>query len=92
MIKKIFKYQLETVDTQDVVMPKGAEVLTIQTQNEVPCIWALVNPDEETETRVFEIFGTGHDVYCDMGVDRKYLGTYQLAGGALIFHAFERIN
>ena len=59
-------------------MPKDAEILTIQTQNETPCIWALVNPE--------------HDIYYDMGINRKYINTFQLGGGSLVFHLFERVN
>jgi hypothetical protein len=34
--------------------------------------------------------GTGHPVPVGMGVDRKYISTYQLSGGSLVFHVFER--
>ena len=73
-------------------MPKGAEILTVQTQNDTPCIWALVDPDSETETRHFEVYGTGHDIHCDMGIERKYINTFQIQYGLLVFHLFERIN
>ena len=75
-------------------MPKGAEILTVQTdqKDNIPCIWALVNPENETEERYFELFGTGHDVHFGMGVDRKYIGTYQYQKGEFVGHIFERIN
>jgi hypothetical protein len=86
-MKKIFKYVLKTTDVQSVEMPKGAEILSIQTQNDDPCIWALVDPEQEMEYRIFRIFGTGHDV---MGDDTlNYIGTYQQYGGSLVFHCFE---
>lgn len=89
MAKKIFKYQLENTDVQTVEMPKDAEILCIQTQNEVPCIWALVEPKKTLTKRTFEIFGTGHDV--PEFTVRVYVGTYQLHGGSLVFHCFERL-
>ena len=92
MIKSIFKYQLKTTDQQFVKLPVGAEILTIQTQFEEPQLWALVDPENETENRCIEIFGTGNPVYCDMGVERKYISTYQLSGGNYVFHAFERMS
>jgi len=92
MSKKIFKYQIMTTDYQEIAMPGKAEILTVQTQNEAPCIWALVNPDLEPERRHIEVFGTGHDVPCDEHITRIYIGTYQLNGGALIFHVFERLH
>jgi hypothetical protein len=42
---RIYKYQLETTGVQEIEMPQGAIILSLQTQNEVPCIWALVNPN-----------------------------------------------
>jgi hypothetical protein len=89
MNKKVLKYHI-LPDMMEVKMPKGAEVLTIQCQNDVPTIWALVNPNAEKEERYFELFGTGHDVPCDMGIERKYINTFQMKDG-LVFHLFERI-
>jgi len=89
MEKTILKFELETTDNQIIEMPVNAEILTVQTQNEVPCIWALVDPTKPKEKRFIEVFGTGHDVHYDMGVGRNYLGTYQLHGGSLVFHVFE---
>ncbi len=92
MVKSIFKFNLETTDSQTVLMPKGAEILTIQNQHEDAELWALVDPNAPLEERIIEIFGTGHTVHCDMGVERKYIATYQLSGGNYVFHAFERLS
>jgi hypothetical protein len=77
-----------------IYMPKGAEILTVQTdeKNNHPTIWALVDPEQENEERFFELFGTGHEIHSDMGVERKYIGTYQYQKGAFVGHIFERIN
>lgn len=91
MTKRIFKYQLEIDDSQSLLLPKGAEILTVQAQDNNPMLWALVNPDEETEERNFETFGTGHPVGYDMGVERTYIGTYHVKGD-YVFHVFERVN
>jgi hypothetical protein len=92
MKKQIFKYTLKTADSQVVILPKGSEILTIQTQFNEPQLWALVNPKEVKEERYIEIFGTGHEINFDMGTERKYISTYQLDGGNYVFHVFERIN
>jgi len=75
-------------------MPKGSEILTLQSdqKNNVPTIWALVEPDAELEDRTFELYGTGHPIHYDMGVERKYIGTYQYQRGEFVGHLFERIN
>jgi hypothetical protein len=91
MKKTIWKFEIGT-NKIIIEMPKGAEILTIQTQYNVPCIWAMVDPNAEKELRHFEIFETGHEIYFDMGVERKYINSFQLLGGDLVFHVFERIN
>lgn len=91
MKKTIWKFELEVADKQFIRMPKEAELLSVQTQNETPCLWALVNPNNATEERCFEVFGTGHTMHCDIGIDRKYIGTFQMQNGGLVFHLFERL-
>lgn len=75
-------------------MPKGAEILTVQIdqKNNQPTIWVLVDPNAELETRYFELYGTGSSLYGDMGIERKYIGTYQYQRGEFVGHIFERIN
>lgn len=90
MFKRIWKYQLHTTDTQNLTMPVGAEILTVQTQNG-PCLWVLVDPDAEMEKRTIETFGTGHAIPDTPVGERKYIGTYQLHNGALVFHVFELV-
>ena len=84
---RIYKYAIETTDYQEITMPAGAEVLCVQTQHETPYIWARVDPDEQIfHRRKFSIFGTGHDITDDPG---RYVGTYQIDGGVLIFHLYD---
>lgn len=90
MHKSIYKYQLKVTDTQKIELPVGAEILTVQIQNETPCLWALVDPNGiEKETRIIEVFGTGHPISYDMGMSRKYVSSFQLRGSQLVFHVFE---
>jgi hypothetical protein len=80
----IWKYPLGSHQTT-VSMPKGADILCVQTQNEVPTIWCRVDPNAARLSRTFVIVGTGHD--CEK--DAFYIGTFQLSGGAFVFHVFE---
>lgn len=89
-MKRIFKYKLQTIDFQRVEMPKGAEIISIQTQFDDPCVWAIVESDNPAELRTFEIFGTGFSF--DDEVKRQYIGTYQLQNGFLVFHCFETLG
>lgn len=86
MSKSIWKFQLHTTGVQTVEMPEDAEILCIQTQNEEPCIWALVQPQNPRVKRSFAIFGTGHPIPTATG---RYIGTYQLRAGSFVFHCFE---
>jgi len=90
MKKVIWKFEIKTTDGQQIDMPIGAEILTVQIQRGKPCIWAICNPLSENEKRTFEIYGTGNP-YPSKG-QRSYIGTYQEAGGGLVWHLFELIK
>ncbi len=74
-------------DIIKIEMPKDAEILTVQSQNTYPMIWAKVNPNNELEIRNFRIYGTGHKINEEEKL--KYIGTFQMAGGNFIGHLFE---
>jgi hypothetical protein len=86
-VKTIWKYQIKTTDLQSIEMPEGAEVLCVQLQAGSPCLWVLVDPRQPSVARQFRVHGTGHPVE-SVG---RYVGTYQLHGGALVFHVFEAL-
>jgi hypothetical protein len=92
-MKTIYKYKLWLTNKQDVLLPIGSEILTVQTQDEDPCLWVLVNPlVEDKEKRIIEIIGTGHEIKYNLGVTRNYISTFQLSGGSFVGHAFEYID
>jgi hypothetical protein len=87
-MKKIYKYSLALTDTQFVELPLGAEILTVQMQGDRLCLWAMINtlPEAIKKNRRIEIIGTGNPVPTG---DLKYISTFQMMGGGLIFHVFE---
>jgi len=90
-MQQIWKYELTLGHPQEIEMPVGAEILTVQSQFEnQACLWALVEPANYPVKREFEIFGTGVDIY--ENPNRKYIGTYQLRGGIFVFHVFENVH
>jgi hypothetical protein len=91
MRKAIWKFPL-TPHNETVMMPTGAEILSAHAQGGCFCVWALVDPTQPMERRIIETFPTGEAIPCDIGIERKFIGTAMLAGGALVFHVFERIN
>ena len=86
-MRQIWKYEIEATDSQEIVMPGvSVRMLDVQIQNGVPCLWALVEPGGPKSTIRLATYGTGHEVD-SLGPD-LYVGTFQLEGGALVFHVF----
>ena len=89
-LKVVYKYPFKVSDCVALALPKGAKLLTIQEQAGVACAWAIVDPEEtRRETVVVHVRGTGHPIetYPEQGVG-EYFCTFQMSGGALVFHAF----
>lgn len=85
-MKTIYKYKLEVTDEQIIEIPAFSEILTVQTQNEIPYIWALVDPKFYACNYKFRIIGTGHKI--EDGFNGKYIGSVQLSSDKLVFHVF----
>jgi hypothetical protein len=89
-MRTVYKYPVQVTDAPTVRLPKGAQVLTVQEQCGDVFMWALVDPSAEKEARTFRIAGTGHPV--DDGLELKFVSTFQMRGGALVFHVFEVVE
>ena len=85
-MKRILKYELSIEDEQTILLPDNAELLTVQVQRGVPCLWARVDTAELNVRRKIITHGTGHIVPDTTG---RYVGTYQLDSGSLVFHVFD---
>ena len=88
MKKEIWKFDVPLGDFK-LSMPKGAEILTFQTQRDIPRIWALIDWDvagAAREIREFTLQGTGMGFNFDKG---NYIGTIQQQDGSFIWHLFE---
>jgi hypothetical protein len=86
-MRTVYKFRLENLTSGppvDIVMPKGARILTLQLQGGGPCIWVLVDPDAPPETRTFHVLATGQEIEGSLG---EYVGTYQQ--GFFVWHVFE---
>ena len=84
-MNNVWKYRLVFEDDVVVVMPKGAQVLCVQMQGNVPTIWALCDPEAESVMRHFAFAGTGHERNLP---GPGYVGTVQTETG-LVFHLFD---
>ncbi len=98
----IYKYPFPVTDHITIMMPAGAKILTVQTQQhgndsmnkdgEQGCIWALVAPDAIPGPREFRLVGTGHPIDPEEAEYLDYIGTFQMLEGKLVFHLFEIIK
>lgn len=83
----IYKYRLKTDDIQRIQLPclrEETEILCIQMQNGIPCLWIKVNDwSNNKDELIIYTYGTGNRIE-EENID--YIGTYQAMG--LVFHVF----
>ena len=87
-IKVIYKFELKPLVTT-VDIPKDARVLTVQTQQNKPYIWVIVDADNPTVRRKFTVQMTG--VFFDVS-GLRYIGTFQVDEGSFVGHVYEIIE
>lgn len=83
----VYKYPIPIDDDFALNLPKDARVLTVQTQKGEPFIWVLINPHATQTPRKFILAGIGHPIHRPDLL--KYIGSFQLPQGSLVFHLFE---
>lgn len=88
---RIWKWALPVTDRQTVMIPGGAKLLDVQVQKgpmqeRFAQLWALCDENAPPEPRHIAIYGTGNPMPDEPG---DYIATFQMHGGALVFHAFE---
>ena len=66
-------------------LPRGAVVVHVAAQNDMPTIWVRLDPGAPKVLRMYEVFATGEPV----PGDAAYCGTAHTVGGALVWHIFE---
>lgn len=77
---------MNVVGLQHVALPGGASILCVQMQGQHPQLWVLCDPDAPKETSAIAIYGTGNPLPNAPG---RYIDTFQMHGGSLVWHAFE---
>lgn len=87
MNKVIWKYTVERWGYFEHYMPRGAQILQLQLQGDVPRMWVLVDQEEEkVEKRAFVVVGTGSLLSDHI---KGYIGTFQRCLGHVVHHLFE---
>ncbi len=89
MARVIYKYDLFATSKEEIQMPAGAEMLSIQMQFDKLKLWAIVDTNEaHRETKNILIYATGEEVTED---NIRFIQTIQMDRGNLIFHIFEKL-
>ncbi len=79
---KIYKYALNKDVEQTISLPKEAEILKVEMQNNKLCLWASFPIENENSSikRAFQVVGTGWDfdkllgmIYLDTVFDRGFV-------------------
>lgn len=83
-MKTIHKYHLNDTYDHFIYIHEGHENLHVNIQNDIICLWALVDPEKPLIKRVIHIYNTGWD--CE-SKSQHYLGT--VFQGPLVWHVFE---
>lgn len=87
----IWKYTLQDVDTQKVVLPAGSDVISAQEQKGRIHVWAIFDKSQaRVEERTFQIVGTGDLINDDRVKGNLFVGTVQI--GRLVQHVFVSRN
>jgi hypothetical protein len=90
-MKTIYKYPFHVGQFQIVNLPRGAEILTAQEQDNQLFIWAKVDAGEgEFVSRTISVFGTGHAIVDDKNL--KYLCTVVTKHSEMVWHVFEHVQ
>ena len=85
----IYKYPIPIEDHFTLELPEGSKILTVQTQRDMPQLWAMVDSETEKETRYFRLGKTGYSLGDDYLRIVNYIGTFQIENETLAFHLFE---
>lgn len=87
----IGKYEIPSPKTApyfSIDLPQDAKILTVQSQNNKPQIWALVDSENPKETRNFSVVATGGRINKEKE-KLNYIGTFQMDEGNFVGHVFE---
>ena len=83
----IYKYPLRLVHRQTIALPPEGKVLSIQIQNHIPCLWAMLQSETPTRSTDIVIVGTGC-AFDNTGLE--YIDTFQI--GISVWHVFRRAS
>ena len=90
-METIHKYTLDITDTQEIVLPYGAQIMSVCEQRNRVVLYALIDMYENTQQicHTIRIVGTGQPLEKDFIRTHSFIGTVSLNGGDFMWHVFE---
>lgn len=70
---KIFKYQIPVLERFTLDLPRNADIIRTDSVDGKFYVWAVVNPENEIETRKFQFHKTGSEIKTEYD-NLKYIG------------------
>jgi hypothetical protein len=91
-MNKIYKYTLPVQEKYAIDLPKRAQIIRVEDIDGLFYLWAIVNPEAETEKRYLEFYKTGQPIETPLS-NLQFLGTCKLfIMQELCLYVFENIN
>jgi hypothetical protein len=91
----VYQYPFEIVPEFKLLMLCPAEILHVEMQGKIPCMWVMVWPEgQATITRRFRIYGTGHewtevDNLAHRGSFQEHIAGPDKVPVTMVWHLFE---
>ena len=82
---KIFNYALRVEKREMLMMPKDAIPLRVVVKGDIPNLYAIVNPKEPNEPRIFRTVCSGEEFTLE---SKRYIDTFTI-GDWFVGHLFE---
>ena len=90
MATAIYKYELDLFNLeQEIQMPTGSQVLSVQEQDGKLCLWALVPTDTKSSAHRFQVLVIGTMRKDQVPSVRGFIGTVGMMDGAYVVHVFK---
>lgn len=85
--RTIWKFPLLITPLQTVRLSCGSQLLTVDVQDGIPCLWAIVETDAPERDVAIRCRTTG-ETFDDHGSYSHHLGTALLRNGEWVYHFF----
>jgi hypothetical protein len=82
----VYKEKLDITQHQEVELPSGYKILTINLQNNLPMIWFLCDTENPKVPVTIHMYNTGQSIAMYPG---RYISTVHPSRGTHVVHCFE---